>query len=105
MCFADKSRSVLALNDLVRLESIPAEAHEYQVNGRTPMEWFTDRYRVVTDVRSDILNDPNGWFDDPRDLISAFRRIVHVSVETVRIVNGLPAPFEEIDPGDADAAA
>ena len=105
MRFANGNRSVLALNDLVRLDGIPAEAHEYQVNGRSPLEWFIDRYRVVTDGRSGILNDPNGWFDDPWELVAAIRRIVHVSVETVRIVDGLPAPFDDIDPGDAEATA
>ena len=105
MRFADSSRSILALNDLVRLEGIPAEAHEYQVNGRTPLEWFIDRYRIVTDGRSGIDNDPNGWFNDPWELVAAIRRVVYVSVETVRIVNGLPAPFDDIAPGEADAAA
>ena len=59
-------------------------------NGRTPLGWFIDRYRITTDKRSGILNDSNGWFDDPRDLIAAIPRIVHVSVETVRIVDSLP---------------
>ena len=95
MRFVDGDRSVLAINDHIRLESIPAEAHEYQVNGRTPLEWFIDRYRIVKDSRSGIVNDPNGWFDDPRDLVAAFRRIVHVSVKTVEIVRGLPEPFDE----------
>lgn len=40
------------------------------------------------------MNDPNEWFDDPRDLVAAIRRIVHVNVETVRIVEGLPVVFE-----------
>ncbi|MCY3930400.1 MAG: hypothetical protein OXH70_01655 [Acidobacteria bacterium] len=44
----------------------------------------------MRDKRSGIVNDPNGWFEEPRDLIAAIRRIVHVSVGTVRIVEGLP---------------
>ncbi len=40
------------------------------------------------------MNDPNAWFDDPRELIAAIRRIVYLSVETVRIVEGLPDPLE-----------
>lgn len=90
MRFADADRSVLRVNDLIGLAGVPAEAHEYQVNGRTPLEWFIDRYRVKQDRRSGIVNDPNGWFGDSRDLIAAIRRIVHVSAETVRIVQGLP---------------
>ena len=92
MRFAGDERSVLIVNDHIRLAGIPPEAHRYEVNGRTPLEWFIDRYRIVQDKQSGIVNDPNAWFDDPRDLIAAFRRIVHVSVETARIVRGLPAP-------------
>ena len=82
--------AVLRVNEHVRLTGIPAEAHRYEVNGRTPLGWFIDRYRITRDKRSGIVNDPNGWFEAPRDLIAAIRRIVHVSVETVRIVEGLP---------------
>ncbi len=93
MRFEDDERTVLTVNEYLRLKGIPPRAHEYQVNGRTPLEWFIDRYRIVRDNRSGIINDPNRWFDDPRDLIAAFRRIVHVSVETVAIVARLPCPF------------
>ena len=91
----DKDDTVLAVNDHIRLVGIPKEAHEYKVNGRTPIDWFVDRYRFRTDDKSGIVNDPNGWFADPRDLIAAIRRVVHVSVETVAIVRSLPAPFPE----------
>ena len=59
------------------------------MNGRTPLEWFIDRYRITRDKESGIVNDPNEWFDEPRDLIAAIRRIVHLSVETARIVDGV----------------
>ena len=93
MRFADDSRTILIVNEHLRLEGIPHEAHEYSVNGRTPLEWFIDRYRITQDRESGIISDPNGWFGDPRDLITAIRRIVHVSVETVHIVARLPDPF------------
>ena len=70
-------------------------AHACQVNGRTPIEWFIDRYRITRNKDSGILNDPNGWFEDPRDPIAAFRRIVQVSVETVAVVESLPCPLSE----------
>ena len=95
MRFAEGDRTVLIVNEYVRLAGIPAEAHDYVVNGRTPIAWFIDRYRVTRDSESGILNDPNGWFSKPEDLVAAIRRIVHMSVETVRIVAGLPQPFAE----------
>ena len=93
MCFADDDKTVLIVNDHVRLAGIPREAQGYVVNGRTPLEWFIDRYRVTQDKESGIVNDPNGWFSKPEDLIAAIRQIVHVSVKTVHIVAGLPEPF------------
>ena len=95
MRYVDKEeKAVLIVNDHIRVRGIPAEAHRYEVNGRTPLAWFIDRYRVKLDTKSGIVNDPNEWFKDPRDLIVALRRIVHLSVETVRIVERLPEPFQ-----------
>ena len=82
--------SVLIVNDHVRLTGIPDEAHDYVVNGRTPLEWLIDRYKITEDTKSGILNDANAWFEKPEDLLSAIRRIVHLSVETARIVRNLP---------------
>ncbi len=95
MRFKDTEKTVLCIDDQVHLKGIPQEAHQYQVNGRTPIEWFIDRYRIVQDRQSGIINDPNGWFNNLDDLISAFRRIVFVSVETVNIVASLPHPFSD----------
>ena len=96
MRFADDEKTVLAVNEHVSLRGIPASVHTYQVNGRSPLEWFIDRYRITQNKESGIVNDPNGWFDDPRELVAAIRRIVHVSVETARIVTGLPEPIAEL---------
>ena len=101
MRFADDEKTVLAVNEHVSLRGIPDLAHTYQVNGRTPLGWFIDRYRITLNKESGIVNDPNGWFDDPHELIAAIRRIVHVSVETARIVTGLPEPMRADFPAGA----
>ncbi len=44
MRFANHEKTALIVNEHVRLVNIPATAHRYQVNGRTPIEWFIDRY-------------------------------------------------------------
>lgn len=91
MRFADGERTTLRINDHVGLSGIPEEAHRYVVNGRTPLEWYIDRYRIKQDKESGIVNDPNGWFEDPRELVAAVERIVYVSVESARIIEGLPS--------------
>ena len=92
MRFADKNtKDTLIINEHVQLSGIPAEAHRYVVNGRTPLEWFIDRYKIKKDRESGIINDPNGWFKNPRDLITAIERIIHVSVESTKIIENLPS--------------
>ena len=92
MRFADReTKTTLIINAHVCLSGIPEEAHRYVVNGRTPLEWFIDRYKIKQDRDSGIINDPNGWFENPRDLITAIERIVHVSVESTKIIENLPS--------------
>ena len=96
MRFADKQeRTTLIINEHVCVSGIPEEAHRYVVNGRTPLEWFIDRYKIKQDKNSGIINDPNGWFDNPRDLITAIERIVYVSVESTKIIENLPTQLTD----------
>ena len=95
MRFATPAKTTLTINEHVRLTGIPEAAHRYVVNDRTPLEWFIDRYRIKRDKESGILNDPNGWFENPRDLVTAIKRIVHVSVESTRIIEGLPSQLTD----------
>ena len=96
MRFADKEQTTLVINQHVQLTGIPEEAHHYVVNGRTPLEWFIDRYKITEDSDSGIINDPNGWFKDPRDIIPAIQRIVYVSVESTKIIESLPSEVTSI---------
>ena len=49
-----------------------------------------DQYRVSTDKRSGIVNDPNRE-DDPEYIVRLIGQVVTVSVETVRLVKELAA--------------
>ena len=86
-----RDRSVLHVTPSVTLSGIPDAAHQYVVNGRTPLEWAVDRLHIRNDKSSGIVNDPNAWFaDNPAGVVAYLKRLVHVSVETTRIVDGLP---------------
>ena len=45
MRFATPAKTTLIINEHLRLSGIPQAAHQYVVNGRTPLEWFIDRYK------------------------------------------------------------
>jgi predicted helicase len=53
-----------------------------------------ERYQVKVDKASQIRNDPNDWsgeVGDPRYILDLLARIVTVSLETMTIVDSLPA--------------
>lgn len=98
MTFGKNSKAVdkttIIYNSNITLTGIPLEAYEYVVNGKSAIEWIMERYQFTRDKDSQITNDPNDWSDDPRYIIDLVKRIVRVSMETMKIVNSLP-PLNE----------
>jgi predicted helicase len=93
----DKSRIIY--NSHVTITKIPLEAYEYVVNGKPAIEWVMERYQVTRDKDSGIVNDPNEWckeHDQPRYIIDLVERVVRVSIETMKIVRGLPGLNERV---------
>ncbi len=88
-----KDRSRIVYNSHLTLSGIPEEAYRYMLGSRSAIEWIIDRYRVTTDKASGIVNDPNDWaieHDNPRYIVDLLKRIVTVSLETMKIVDNLP---------------
>ena len=97
--------AVLHINSRCCLTGIPAEAQDYKVSGRSPLQWAIDSLRVKRDTASGFVDDPNGWHewaDEPFNLIRHLRRLVRVSVETAQIVASLPPALSEISATDTD---
>ena len=84
-----KDKTQLRYNDFLALDGIPAEAFNYRLGNRSALEWVIDQYRVKTDKRSGIVNDPNRE-DDPQYILRLIGKVIGVSLETVKIVEGLP---------------
>ncbi len=88
-----KDKTSLRVNDSLALAGIPPETFEYHLGNRSALEWVIDQYQVSEDKRSGIVSDPNRA-DDPEYIVRLVGQVVRVSVETVKIVNSLPAEFE-----------
>ena len=85
-----KDKTRLQYNDFLTLDRIPLETYDYQLGNRSALEWGIDQYRVKTDKRSGIVNDPNRA-DEPQYIVKLIGKVITVSLETVKIVKGLPA--------------
>ena len=84
-----KDKTQLVYNDFLTLEGIPEKAFDYRLGNRSALEWVIDQYRVKTDKRSGIVNDPNRA-DDPQYIVKLIGKVIAVSLETVEIVEDLP---------------
>ena len=85
-----KDKTQLKYNDFLTLSGIPPAVYEYRLGNRSALEWVVDQYRVTTDARSGIVNDPNRE-DDPEYIVRLIGQVVTVSVETVKLVGALAA--------------
>ena len=85
-----KDRSVIIFNNNITISNIPEKAYQYIVNGKSAIEWIFDQYRVKTDKKSGITDDPNEYSDDPKYIFNLLLRIINVSVQTVDLINQLP---------------
>lgn len=91
----DKDLTTLVYNHKITVTGIPLEAYEYVVNGKPALDWVVERQCVKTDKDSGIVNDANDWaietMNNPRYPLELFQRVITVSLETMKIVKGLPA--------------
>ncbi|MER9177785.1 DEAD/DEAH box helicase family protein [Mesorhizobium sp. M0955] len=98
MKFAGKrgetDKTAVVYNSRITMENIPVEAYDYVVNGRPALEWVMERQVVKTDKDSGIVNDANRYaietVGDPAYPLKLFQRVITVSLETMKIVRGLP---------------
>ena len=81
-------KTQIKYNDFLTLDGIPAEVFQYRLGNRSALEWIVDQYRVKTDRRSSIVNDPNR-VNDETYIVDLIQKVIGVSLETVRIVEGL----------------
>lgn len=90
----DTDKSTVIYNANITMTDIPLEAYDYVVNGKPALEWVMERQVVKTDKASGIVNDANDYANetigDPAYPLDLFRRVITVSLETMKVVEALP---------------
>lgn len=85
-----KDKTELRYNDFLLLRGIPPAVFDYRLGNRSALEWVIDQYRVTTDPRSGITNDPNRE-DDPKYILRLIGQVITVSLETNQLIAALPS--------------
>jgi len=89
-------KDAIRVNDWLTLTGIPPVCFQYRLGNRSALDWIIDQYQVSTDARSGIVSDPNRE-DEPEYIVRLVRKVVTVSVETVRLVAELEAAITQED--------
>lgn len=77
-------------NKYITIKNIPEKAYDYVVNGKAAIEWIIDQYRVTTDKKSGIVDDPNEFSDDPKYILNLLLSVITVSMKTLDLIDQLP---------------
>ncbi len=80
-----KDKTQLIYNNFLILKCIPIKTFDYKLGNRSALEWVVDQYRIKTDKRSGIINNPNRK-EDEYYIIELIKKIITVSIETQKIV-------------------
>ncbi len=89
-----QDKTTVIYNANITITGIPLEAYDYVVNGKAALDWVMERQCVKVDKASGIVNDANRYANetmgDPAYPLKLFQRVITISLETMKIVRGLP---------------
>ena len=64
--------------------------HQYIINGKSPVEWVMDQYKLKTDKKSGICENPNEYSEYPKYIFNLLLSTITVSAKTMELINRLP---------------
>ena len=94
----ENNNTQINYNDFLTIEGIPAEAHDYKLGSWSALKWLENQYQIKVDKDtknrkgSYIVRDPNSE-ENPKYIVDLIARVITVSLETVKIIKGLPEKY------------
>ena len=86
-------KDIIIFNSDIKIKNIPLEAYDYQVNGKSAIEWIVERYVVSVNKDSGIENNPNLWAEEnknPKYILDLLLSIISLSLKTNALIKKLP---------------
>jgi predicted helicase len=90
---AVKETGSIEIDATTTLTGIPAEAWDYKLGNRSGLEWVLDQWKEhkISDPTVAEKFNTYRFADHKEKVIELLQRVCTVSVETMKVVNGLPA--------------
>lgn len=87
-------KDTIYFNRYITISNIPERTYEYVVNGKSAIEWIMERYAVIFDKESKIMDDPN-LYGEEKYIFNLLISVIALSVKTQDLIDGLPE-YKEI---------
>lgn len=82
----------IILNQYISITDIPKKAYDYQISGKSAIEWVMERYALKEEKKSHIINDPNDWNSlNPKYILNLLLTVINISLQTIDIIDNLPS--------------
>ncbi len=80
--------NIIEIDQLTTIVGIPALAWEYKLGNRSAIEWVLDQYKPYKSTDKTIQDNFNSYdfADYKEEVISLLLQVIHISVETMKIV-------------------
>jgi len=86
-----KDKTSIIFNDHITVSNIPKETWDYKINGWSALKWIVDRYQHKKDTKTELINDPNIYSEDPAYILKLLLSVITVSLKTQELVRSLPS--------------
>ena len=87
----ETDKSTIIYNNKITLKNIPLQAFDYEVNGKSAIEWVVDRQCVSINTDNQIKNDANDFAiytkNNPAYIIELLQSIITTSLKTIEITS------------------
>lgn len=85
-----KDMSTIIVNEYIVITGIPDEVYEFNINGRSAVEWVMDQYLVTTDKETLITQDPNKFTSSGDFVYLHLLKVLQISLKTAKLRSELP---------------
>ena len=90
-----KDKTKIQFNDHITVSNIPEETWDYKINDWSAPKWVVERYQYKKDKKTDIVNDPNTYSEDPAYILKLLLSVITVSLKTQELVQSLSSISSE----------
>ena len=87
-------KSTIIYNEFITIKNIPLSSYNYEINGKSAIEWVMERQKIKKNDETLIINDANDYaketIKNPAYPLELLQKVITVSLESQKLIKSLP---------------